>query len=64
MTQQAGVAKVPVIAIKPQTNLYHVYFTSGGALPRNLQGLFVSRKDAETQLNIWLNAGKTEKVKA
>lgn len=64
MTQQAGVPKVPVIAIKPQTNLYHVYFTEGGALPKNLKGLFVSRKDAETQLNIWLNANNTGKVKS
>ena len=45
--QVAGKPKEIVIDIKPNTRHYYIYFKTGGELPVMLQGLFVSKKDAE-----------------
>jgi len=45
--QKAGVSKEIIVDIKPNTMHYHIYFKTGGELPRELQGLFVKRSEAE-----------------
>lgn len=47
------------IAVKPGTSHYHMYFTTGGQLPKELTGLFVSRRDAERAKNTYLGNKKS-----
>jgi len=61
--QMKGVPKVPVIAIKPNTSLYQVYFSEGGILPTSLKGLFTSAKDAQKAVDLWESNKKPLKDK-
>ena len=58
--QKAGQPKEIVIAIKPNTRHYYIYFKTGGELPKDLQGLFVKKSEAERAVAIY-NAKKALK---
>lgn len=51
--QKAGQSKEVVVAIKPNTSHYHIYFKTGGELPEQLSGLFVRKQDAEQAIACW-----------
>lgn len=54
-----NVQKEIEIAVKPGTSHYHIYFKTGGQLPKELTGVFVSRRDAERAKNTYLGNKKS-----
>ena len=47
------------IRISPKTpNLYDVYYEGGGELPESLSGLYVSEKDAQYAIDMYLSNRK------
>lgn len=61
--QVAGKEKEIVVDIKPGTVHYYVYFKTGGELPRELQGLFVKKSEAERAVMLYKAKKATKKAK-